>query len=286
MKGAKRILVMLMLIAVVIVCGAATNAYAILDMHDGWLPEKHESIPEVSASVGFFTKYIWRGWNLGDEPVMQTDAAISWKGLTLDFWTNYSLNNKKDRDSGRYQEFTEVDYTVDYTFNIGEAVDLFGDVNAGFLDKIDFSVGYIYYTFPNVDWKDKYFDSQEVYMGVAFDCILNPFFTWYWDVGHGKGNSDGGGDGSYFLFGIGHSFEFEESGISVNLGMTAGVIDEQWTNEIGWGDMTFSGDVSIPVFNYFTVTPSIAYSLILDRGTYNDASENEFYGGITIGFAY
>jgi len=123
-------------------------------------------------------------------------------------------------------------------------------------------------------------------MSVAYDILLQPFFTWYWDVGVGKGNTDGGGNGSYFLFGIGHTFDFGESGISANVGMTTGIINEQWTDKTGWGDMVFSGDVSIPVFNYFTITPSVAYSLILDRSTYSDASESEFYGGVTVGFSY
>ena len=217
---------------------------------------------------------------------MANGYPLSWYGFTFDVWTNYSLNNNKERDGGRYQEFTEIDYTVDYTFNIGEMSDTLGFDSPDLLDPLSISAGYIYYTFPNVDWDDKYFDSQEIYFGASYDCFLQPSFTWYWDVDHGKGNSDGGGNGSYFLFGIGHTFDFEESGISANVGMTTGIINEQWTDKTGFADMVFSGDVNIPVFNYFTITPSIAYSLILDRDTYNDASENEFYGGITISFEY
>jgi hypothetical protein len=248
--------------------------------------EKGEWVPDIAISTAFMTKYIWRGWNLGDEPVMQTDANISWYGFTFDFWTNYSFNNDKSKDGGRYEEFTEVDYTIDYTFNVGEMSEVFNIDTPDFIDPLTVSAGYIYYTFPNLDRDDKFYDSQEIYIGCSYDIFLQPFFTWYWDVGHGKGNSDGGGDGSYFLFGIGHTFEFEESGIEANLGLTAAVIDEQWTNKIGWGDMVLSGDVSIPFLKYFTVTPSVAYSVILNKDTYNGSSENEFYGGVTIGFEF
>jgi hypothetical protein len=263
----------------------AISAEAVLDVEGGWLPEKPEGMPVFSHSQSFMTKYIWRGWNLGDEPVWQTDSSISWYGLTLDLWTNYTLNDEKGEDVG-YQEFTEIDYTVDYSFNVGEMSDMLGIDSPDLLDPLGFSMGYIYYTFPNVDWDDKYFDTHELYFGVSYDTFLQPYFIWYWDVDSGKGDSTGGGNGSYFQFGLGHTFEFEESGISASLGWSTGINNEQWTDETGWADMVFSGDVTIPVFNYFTVTPNVAYSLILDRDTYNDASENEFYGGITIGFEY
>jgi len=264
----------------------ATGAEALLDVEGGWLPEKPEGMPTFFHSQSFMTKYIWRGWNLGDEPVWQMDNSISWYGFTFDLWTNYTLNNKKGRDVG-YEEFTEMDFTFDYTFNVGEMSELLDIDSPDLLDPLSFSAGYIYYIFPNVeDWDDKYFDSSEVYFGVSYDCLLQPYFTWYWDVDSGKGNSDGGGNGSYFLFGLGHTFDFGETGISADLGWSMGIINEQWTDKTGMGDMVFSGDVNIPVFNYFTITPSLAYSLILDRDTYNDGAENEFYGGITISFEY
>lgn len=280
----KKIGIVLVVFTVIVSC--AGKAYPIMDLREGWLPEKAEWMPDFSLSSAFMTKYIWRGWNLGDEPVMQLDASASKWGFTFDWWANYSLNNDKSRDSGRYQEFTEIDYTIDYTLSIGEMSEKLNFNDPDFLNPLSISAGYVYYTFPNIDWSDKFFDSHEVYLSCSYDVFFQPFFTWYWDVGRGKGNSDGGGDGSYFLFGIGHTFSFEKSGISVDIGATTGIIDEQWTNKTGWADMVFSGAAHIPVFNYFTITPNIAYSLILDRDTYNNASENEFYGGIGVSFKY
>jgi hypothetical protein len=275
-----------LILTVLVLILPTQSAHAFLDAKEGWLPEKDEWMPDFSMSQAFMTKYIWRGWNLGDEPVWQMDTSVSKWGLTFDLWTNYSLSNDKTKDGGRYQEYTEVDYTIDYTMNIGEVSEKLEFDSPDLLDPLGLSIGYIYYTFPNVDWSDKFFDSHEVYLGCSYDCLLQPSFTWYWDVGSGKGNSDGGGNGSYFLFGIGHTFEHEETGIAANVGMTTGIINEQWTNKTGWGDMAFSFDVDVPFFNYFTITPSVAYSLILDRSTYNDAAENEFYAGITLGFEY
>ncbi|MBD3426687.1 MAG: hypothetical protein GF409_05605 [Candidatus Omnitrophica bacterium] len=282
MFSGKRFFVLILTILVI----WAVTAEALMDTEEGWLPQKPEWMPDISHSHSFLTKYIWRGWNLGDDPVWQMDTSVSKWGLTFDIWTNYTFDSDKSDDNGLYQEFTEVDYTVDYTINMEQLSGVSGMDFPEVILPLSVSGGYVYYTFPNLDRDDKFFDTHEVYLGASYDCFLQPSFIWYWDVGVGKGNTDGGGDGSYFQFGLGHTFELAENGLSATIGWTTGIIDEQWTDETGWADMVFSGEVAIPIFNYFTITPSIAYSLILDRDTYNDDAENEFYGGITIGFDY
>jgi len=262
------------------------NVYALPDTKEDWLPEKPEWMPDLGFSTSFSSKYIWRGWNLGDRPVMQLDGSVSKWGFTFDWWANYSLNSNKNKDNGRYQEFTEIDYTIDYTLNVGEAADIMGVNTPDIISPLSIYTGYTYYTFPNADWKEKFFDTHEVYLGVSYDMFLQPFFTWYWDLDSGKGNSDGGGNGSYFLFGIGHAFDFGESGISAAVGMTTGYNNQQWTDKTGWADMVFSGEVNIPVFNYFTITPNAACTIILDKNTYNGDASSEFYGGVTIRFEY
>lgn len=256
-----------------------------LTFADEYLGEKPEWMPDISAETAFLTKYIWRGFNLGNEPVMQLDFSASKYGFTFDWWSNYSLNGDKTIDGGRYQEFTEMDYTIDYTFNVGELRENLDMEPSGIIDPLSVSTGYTYYTFPNTDWDTDGFDSHEVYISIAYDILLQPFVTWYWDVDSGKGVPGDSGRGSYYLAGIGHTFEFE-SEISADLGMTVGYNDEQWTANSGWADMVFSCSVSIPVLEYFTITPSVAYSVILDRDTFNDAEGNEFFGGIAVGFSY
>ncbi|MCK4852453.1 MAG: hypothetical protein KAS86_04985 [Candidatus Omnitrophica bacterium] len=270
MGRTKRTIVSAVLTAVMaVVVSAGPGASYALDLNGEWLPEKPEWAPDISFSTTFLTKYIWRGQNLGDDPVMQPDLSMSKCGLTLDIWGSY--------DTGTGDELTELDYTIDYTFNVGEMAEKLDMGSMGVLDPLSLSAGYTYYTFPNVDWDSEGFDTHEVYLGCAYDILLQPSFTWYWDVDTGHG--------CYYTAGIGHTFEFD-GGISAGLGMTAAYNDEQWTDRSGWSDMVFSGDVTIPFFTYFTVTPSVAYSVVLDRDTYNDAQSNEFYGGVSIGFAY
>ncbi|MBF0216792.1 MAG: hypothetical protein HQL30_07355 [Candidatus Omnitrophica bacterium] len=253
----------------------------------GEVPEgKPEYMPDFSASSAFVTKYIWRGQNLGNEPVMQSDISMALKGFTVGWWSNYSMNNDKTRDAGRYQEFTESDLYLDYTVSVGTMSETFNVDSPDVLDKLSFSAGYTYYTFPNLNWDLETFDTHEPYLGVSYDILLKPFFKWYWDVDSGKGIAGDSGRGSYYLAGIGHTFEFGESGISADLGLTAAYNDEQWTDKSGWSDLNLSGGVNITCFKYFTIRPLVSYSMILDRDTYNDLQDNEIYGGIKIGVKY
>lgn len=268
---------LLVMMVMLMYCFGPSNAYALFDTEDPWLPEKGEAVPEIDTSVTFLSKYIWRGQNLGDKPVMQVAASISGDGLTLDVFGNYSLSRDKATDSGRYQELTELDYTASYEFNVGEALEKFDMESAGIMDPLSISTGYTFYTFPNLDFKESTSFSHETFLGVSYDILLQPFFTWYWDVDSGSG--------SYLQFGGSHTFEFGE-GVSATIGTAFGYNHEQWTDQRGWSDALITGEVAIPVFNYFTITPSLGYSIILDRNTYNDAQTNEFYGGISLGFTY
>lgn len=241
------------------------------------LPERPEWMPELSVSSSFMTKYIWRGWNLGDEPVMQLDGSLSKHGITAGVWANYTFNRDRSQDGGRYKEFTELDYYIDYTFNVGDAAGMFGNNAPEMLNALEMSVGYTYYTFPDVDRSLSEFDSHELYIGMAADYFISPYFTWYWDVGTGGG--------SYYLLGLGHEMEVAR-GITANFDVTGGYIHRQWTDGSGLADMVLSTSLDIPVLEHFTISPAFAYSIILDRDTYGGDERNEYYGGISIAFSY
>ncbi|MBD3380074.1 MAG: hypothetical protein GF408_06405 [Candidatus Omnitrophica bacterium] len=251
------------------------SAHAVLDMEEDYLPAKPEGMPDLDASTAFMSKYIWRGQNLVDAPVMQFDVNLSKYGFTLDLWGNYSMS--RDKANGSYQELTELDYTASYEFSVGEMMGYMGVEDAEALDPWSISMGYTFYTFPNMDLDEKGATSHEVFVGTSYDILLQPFFTWYWDVEAGHG--------SYLQFGGGHTFDLGND-ITADIGAAFGYNYEQWTDKHGWSDMLLSLDVTIPFFNHFYLVPNVSYSVILDRDTYNDAQENEFFGGVTLGFSY
>ena len=276
-KTKKSCFLKMLVAAFISVFAMAASGYAV-DLNGDWLGEKPEWAPNVSGGTNFATKYVWRGQLLVDDPCIQPEAAISKWGLTASFWGNYNTRTKKSDDSTiSTQEWTELDFVGDYSFNVGEMADKFGMEAPGFVKPIGFSIGYTYYLFPNLDWKSKGVDSHEYYLGVSYDTFLKPWFKWYQDVKSGSG--------AYLQFGIGHTFDFTH-GITADVGMATAYNYHQWTSKKGWSDMNFSGGVNIPVFKYFTIRPNMAYSLLLDRDTYEGKYGNEFYGGVKVSFAY
>lgn len=240
-----------------------------------WLSdiEKPAWMPDVEGGITFETKYIWRGQKIVDDFVLQPEASISKYGLALSWWGNFSTANSHQ---GRW---TEHDYTIDYSSNIGEVRKYLNadDGTMGFINSVGFSAGHIFYIFPESSGKN--FHSEEFYFGVSYDCLLQPFATWYIDYARGSG--------SYIEFGVAPSVDLG-NGVEFAAGVTAGYNAGQWGYGYKFAPVLFSAEISVPILKYFTVTPNINYSLAVDRSEKDNglAYGSEFYGGIKISAAY
>lgn len=159
----------------------------------------------LDLSADFYSKYIFRGQNLDDDYVFQPGAAITYGGLTAAIWGNLELTNI----SGNSGEFTEVDYSVDYS----------GDVPG--IEGLGFSIGVINYHFPSVVG-----DTTELYWGFALDWPLSPSIIVYHDIDEI--------DGTYISLGLAHSIDrIAELAPGVGIGMDIGV-------NLGWGDSDYN----------------------------------------------
>ncbi|MDD5644742.1 MAG: hypothetical protein PHO00_04780 [bacterium] len=205
---------------------------------------------DYELAVDLNSKYIWRGQNLVDGFVVQPGATVGYKWVSVSWWGNYDAD--KNDDDSPTREWTENDFTVDITFDLGFINET--------LEKVSLSGGYIYYHFPNIDASD----SQEFYGGIALDVLLQPYFTAYHDFKEG--------DGTYLEWGIGHSFDFEA--FSINLGISMGYNDKQWGYEGSFTNTLLSLSISVPVGQYFSIEPHISESIAMDS-QYAD----EFYAG-------
>lgn len=220
---------------------------------------------DIGANISFLSAYIWRAQTLVDSPVLQPAGYVSYKGFTFNFWSNWDVTDE--------DEFTEIDYTWDYSTSLG-FLTLHED--GEFLDKINVTAGYTLYTFPNLDTDDI---SNEVFAGISLDTILNPSYTAYWDFDEG--------DGWYHEWGIGHSFDLEP--ITIDTGLAMGLNVDQWGFDTSLTALLFSLASTVPlnaltkieVLKYITVQPIIAYSLPLDN-----QYDNELYGGVLVGIDF
>ena len=208
----------------------------------------------VQGSLGltFNSRYIWRGQNLVDGPVLQPEGSVSYRGFSGIVWADY------DADEG--DEWTELDYTLDYSASLGSV--------SSDLEALSISLGYTYYMFPNLDEGD---DSHEVYLALGLDVLLSPSLAVYYDFAEG--------DGVYYEFGLERGFSLGKP--TLTLGGSVGYNDGQW----GYNSSFATGVLSVALET--PLTPSLAWnvsavgSLGLDR-QYAD----EFFAGTGLTWSF
>lgn len=230
-----------------------------------FLKEKNIDV-QMSASVDYLDKYVWRGFLLDDDNVIQPAVTISANGFEGGFWGSWDVQNNDALSSD------EVDGWIGYTFDCGFLGESW--------KKMSVSLGHTWYSFPEADAY-----SKEYYLGVSFDTFLSPYITWYKDY---EDESQGGADGNYIMVGIDHSFELiEKYGISMNIGLEYGYNDNAFIDGTGSYLLTTLG-FNIPLTENVTMTPKIGYSVPfddLDSGGGNDQNE-QLYGGVSLAFAF
>lgn len=219
---------------------------------------KAEPLFTISSDLAINSQYVWRGFLLDSDTVMQPGIYVSGQGLTFSLWSSFDMQSDDALDSD------EIDYSIDYTKEF---------------DNYSISVGFTYYDFPEVD---SY--SKEFYFGVALDTFLSPSFTWYHDIGD---EDNGGGDGDYFLFSIAHTIDLKKHGMTLDLGANLGFNNELFIEGSG-GDFTLTAGLNIPINDYVTVTPNISYSIPFgDLSDKDDGDQdNEFYAGMLVAYVY
>jgi len=211
-------------------------------------------------TADYYSKYIWRGQNLDDDPAFQTGISTAIDGLTVGIWGSLELTNYSDNAG----DFTEVDYYVDYSGETG-------------IEGLGYSVGLIYYDFPSTEL----YDTVEVYWGFSADLALNPSVTVYHDVDEAEG--------TYISFGLSHSIEefaeispglFMGCELGASLGWGSGSYDKYY-----WGpdsselnDLAFSASFPMEIGDW-TVSPSINYVTLVSsdiRGTDAYSTDNDY----------
>lgn len=224
---------------------------------------------KFGLSTDYYGKYIWRGQNVDDKSVLQPAASASIYGFTGSIWGNMDLTNRSQTAPDNAWEFSEFDYTLDYSGTMPGT------------DWLGFSVGTIYYRFPNTVFEP----TTEIYGGLSLDAPLSPSFKWYRDVDEI--------DGSYFQFGLGHTIEKiyvvnEKCYCGLQLGASVGWGSSSYNNgyfgiDSGkFNDLTLSAGFPVCVGSW-TVRPNINYSTMLSNSIREAAEKsNNIWMGVGI----
>ena len=247
-------------IAVAVLTGALLMANAkTMNVHGEEKANKFSPVEIISADISVSSAYVWRGFKLDGDPVIQPGIYISSYGVTLSAWGDFASGTG---DYGLKQE--EFDYAVDYTYKF---------------DKISLSAGYTYYDFPSSKTH-----SREFYIGTGMDIPLSPTLTLYHDYGK---EECGGGNGNYIVLAASHSVPIGKSPVSMNLSGHIGYNNELFIEGKG-GDAALGMGLTIPLTEKLTFNPNVNYSMPFgDLEDSNDGGQdNEFYGGFTLAYSF
>ena len=216
-----------------------------------------ESGIEISGVLDSYSQYVWRGFLLDSDPVIQPGLGISFAGLTLSLWCSFDAAGDDAAMS------SEVDYAVDYTYETG---------------IFSLSLGNTFYFFPEYDLK-----SMEAYFGMGIGIIGSPALVIFYDYGD---EAEGGADGIYVSLDLSHSQPIAMD-VTFDISVHAGYNHEAFIAGDGY-DIALSGGITIPVFEGLEFAPSITYSIPLaDLEEETDgAQETEFFFGASLGWGF
>lgn len=213
-----------------------------------------------SASVDIMSNYMWRGFKLSNSYVVQPSVGVTYGGFGVNLWSNW------DSDWDDQGELTETDLTLNYTFSI---------------DKVGLDVGYIYYGLEAAA------DTQEIYVSAAYDALLSPTLTLYYDFDEG--------DGAFIVASVGHDIELTKD-VALSIGASASYNAKSKYSIGDYSDFhngELSASVSIPVCKHITIGPMIAYSLPLSddaedsiEALNDDEDSSIFYGGVSLSLSF
>jgi hypothetical protein len=236
-----------------------------------------EPAPAVTGGVNvdLFSHYVWRGFALTDGFAFQPSVFVSTKGMTFTSWSSWSSTDAGCFDVEDCPAIREHDFTFDYTRPVGAAT---------------LSVGYINYLFPPYRTNaakaaDAVGVTNELYGGVTFTTLLNPFVKAYFDV---DGDELDTSKGTYLQFGVSQPIPLAEGAATLTPMFSVAYNFSQWIPEDDWNDANLGVKLAIPV-GKFTITPSMYLSIGLNDTVkavgYGDG-DTKFYGGVGFSYAF
>ena len=246
---------------------------------------------EVSADLGLYSAYMWRGLTLTNKPVAQPAVYLSIPvgnaSLTLGGWSTIDLGKYDDladdiSQSGGSSAFNlaEFDPIVEVSFPVGKAT-----LTAG-------GTAYLYHNdedAPGFGLLTSDNNTVEIYGKAEFDTPLSPGLAIYYDVDKIKG--------AYFEGSVSHSFPASEK-VSIDLGAVVGFnagqgLSDDPDQSFNFADDGFThADISAGVpltAGAFSITPVLHLIIAGDDFTKitspTNTSDAKLWGGVTISWA-
>jgi hypothetical protein len=222
---------------------------------------------DLSAEVGLYNRYLWRGLTLMDNLVLQPELSAGLGGFGLALWGNFDADDA-DGTSG----FNEYDATLSYGLSLPTA---------------SFNLGVIYYAYPEAST----LNTTEAFASASAGVLLSPTLTvyrdldlfrgWYWEAGvsHGLPLSPVANLELSARVGLGSERYLAGYFPPLAEGAAAGSLtDASITLALPWNPVPLA-----------TITPSLSWSTLLgDAGTnIEDAGgDNDMAWGLTAAVSF
>ena len=219
----------------------------------------------VSGTLDYYSKYVWRGYTLDENPVVQPAINLSYRGLSLNLWTNMAVTNRNNSPSTS----NEVDITLSYSRDIG---------------PVTVSVGHISYQYPTSSLTNSAPSASEYYASASTSKLPVELGITYYKAY----DSGGGSNGSYCSIDADKQFSmFEKYKITYKILAHYGMFKDYYDITTG-GDYSLGGKFGIPLTAALSASPSIYY--FAPTGDLADskigAQNSGIYGGLSLAYSF
>ena len=223
---------------------------------------------DVTAAADVNSAYVWRGQTLNDGLVIQPSLDITKGGFGLNIWGNFDVDDYGDRrESG---EFSEVDLTASYVFNLNTA---------------DLAVGYIEYLYPYTGRSDTQ-GTREIYgsLGLPLPIGFSMALDAYYDF-------DEIND-IYINLGFDYEYNFSQQ-LSAGAGVSIAYAGDEYCADgsAGLYDYNFTIFMNFALDEALSTSAFIKYTDSMDDDNLADIDQGgaldvNIYGGVGISYAF
>ena len=228
-----------------------------------------EDKPEADLTVGVYSQYIWRGFELSkDSIVIQPSMTVAYKGFGFNLWGNLDTDMDPAFFGTTGNKWNETDITLSYDNSY---------------KMVNYGIGYIYYALDSAWGVSK--DPQEIYGTLGLDVLLAPTFSIYWDITSIAT--------TYYTLGISHSFPLSEK-MSLELGAQGSYLEDDKNNYSALHDGILSLALPYSVNDYLSVAAELNWSFalssdaetLLQAASVSGTDDSFIYGGLSASFAF
>jgi uncharacterized protein (TIGR02001 family) len=226
--------------------------------------EQQPSDVSVSADMGLYSAYVWRGQVLNDNMVVQPSVTIANGPFSLNVWGNWNATDNAAQDTG------EIDYTAAYTLPFST-------------DDVTMDVGMIFYTFPGNGNSAP--STEEAFIQATFNnIILTPVASLYYDFDEA--------DGFYGNLAVSQGVEISDA-MTAEIGGSVGFGTGNYNNYYFGRNRSAVNDYNIYASTEYALTEDLTLGALLQYSMLGGGVDNSGYeaddlvwGGISLSYTF